>query len=83
MQPQLECGATEIKVSLDRCRLEGLGFGEEVRAYLIDQKCSNIMLKEEKNLISVTSPTQVNACGNILEVSGIHTTATRDRELGW
>lgn len=73
LQPQLDCGDKEIKVSLDRCRLEGLGFGEQVSAYLRDRNCSSIMQREERNWISVTSPTQANACGNILEVSGVHT----------
>ncbi|XP_054433189.1 pancreatic secretory granule membrane major glycoprotein GP2 isoform X2 [Pteronotus mesoamericanus] len=72
LQPLLDCGATEIKVSLDRCRLEGLGFGDEVRAYLRDQKCNSIMQREERNLISVTSPTQANVCGNILEKNETH-----------
>nr|XP_003418851.2 pancreatic secretory granule membrane major glycoprotein GP2 isoform X1 [Loxodonta africana] len=72
LQPQLDCGAKEIKVSLDRCRLEGLGFGEEVSAYLRDRNCSSIMQTEERNWISVTSPAQAGACGNILERNKTH-----------
>lgn len=53
---------------LDRCQLEGLGFGDEVTAYLRDHNCSSINHSEEGNWVSVVSPAQANACGNILEV---------------
>eukprot|EP00069_Balaena_mysticetus_P009677 bmy_06291T0 len=72
LQPQLDCGAKEIKVSLDKCLLGGLGFGDEVHAYLQDRNCSSMMQREEKNWISVTSPTQAGACGNILERNQTH-----------
>lgn len=71
LQPRLNCGAKEIQVSLDKCQLGGLGFGDEVIAYLRDWNCSNMMQREERNWISVTSPTQARACGNILEVNGV------------
>lgn len=85
LQPQLDCQAKEIKVSLDKCLLEGLGFGHEVHAYLQDQNwnCSSMMQTEEDNWISVTSPARAGACGNILEVSGVYPTAAAVRELGW
>ena len=82
LQPQLNCGAEEIKVSLDKCQLGGLGFGDKVIAYLRDQNCSSVMQRQERNWISVTSPTQARACGNILEVNGVYTTAARGWELG-
>ncbi|XP_059933974.1 pancreatic secretory granule membrane major glycoprotein GP2 isoform X4 [Mesoplodon densirostris] len=74
LQPQLDCEAKEIKVSLDRCLLEGLGFGDEVHAYLQDPNwnCSSMMQGEENNWISVTSPVQAGACGNILERNQTH-----------
>ncbi|XP_025858765.2 pancreatic secretory granule membrane major glycoprotein GP2 isoform X2 [Vulpes vulpes] len=72
LQPRLNCGAKEIQVSLDKCQLGGLGFGDEVIAYLRDWNCSNMMQREERNWISVTSPTQARACGNILERNGTH-----------
>ncbi|KAF5914227.1 hypothetical protein HPG69_005077, partial [Diceros bicornis minor] len=72
LQPQLDCGAREIKVSLDKCLLEGLGFGDEVRAYLQDRSCSSIVPGEERNWLSVTSPTEAGACGNILERNETH-----------
>ncbi|ELK13578.1 Pancreatic secretory granule membrane major glycoprotein GP2 [Pteropus alecto] len=72
LEPQLDCGAQQITVSLDRCQLEGLGFRDEVRAYLQNQSCSSIIQREERNSVSVTSPTRANACGNILEKNGTH-----------
>lgn len=81
LQPQLDCGAKEIKVSVDKCLLEGLGFGDEVIGYLHDGNCSSTMQRQERNWVSVTSPTQARACGNILEVSCIYTTAARGWEL--
>ncbi|KAM6155693.1 pancreatic secretory granule membrane major glycoprotein GP2 [Rhynchocyon petersi] len=72
LQPQIDCGAKEIKVSLDRCKLGLLGFGEEASAYLQDWNCSSIMQREERNHISLTSPVQAGACGNILEKNQTH-----------
>uniref|UniRef100_A0A8C5KNK6 ZP domain-containing protein n=1 Tax=Jaculus jaculus TaxID=51337 RepID=A0A8C5KNK6_JACJA len=72
LQPQLDCGANEINVKLDKCLLGGLGFGEEVVAYLRDRNCSSIMQNEDNNWISVTSPAVASACGNILERNGTH-----------
>lgn len=71
LEPQLDCGAQQITVSLDRCQLEGLGFTDEVRAYLQNQSCSSIIQREEGNSVSVTSPARADACGNILEVRGV------------
>lgn len=68
LQPQLDCGAKDIKMLLDRCQLEGLGFGDDVIAYLRDHNCSSITHREEGNWVSVVSPVQANTCGNILEV---------------
>ncbi|CAK6445081.1 unnamed protein product [Pipistrellus nathusii] len=72
LQPQLDCGARDMKVLLDRCQLEGLGFGEEVTAYLRDHNCSSLTHREEGNWISVVSPAQANACGNLLERNETH-----------
>uniref|UniRef100_A0A673VTH2 Glycoprotein 2 n=1 Tax=Suricata suricatta TaxID=37032 RepID=A0A673VTH2_SURSU len=72
LQPQLDCGAREIKVSLDKCILGSLGFGDEVIAYLHDGNCSSTVQRQERNWMSVTSPTQARACGNILERNGTH-----------
>lgn len=77
LQPQLDCGAKEIKVKLDKCLLGGLGFNEEIIAYLNDRNCSGIMQNEPNNWVSMTSPVLASDCGNILEVSGIHTSAAR------
>lgn len=70
-------------MSLDKCQLGGLGFGDEVIAYLRDWNCSNMMQREERNWISVTSPTQARACGNILEVNGVYTIVAKGWELGY
>ncbi|KAM8777572.1 pancreatic secretory granule membrane major glycoprotein GP2-like [Rhynchonycteris naso] len=72
LQPRLDCGDTEIKVSLDKCQLVSLGFGDKVTAYLNDQSCSSLTQKEEENWISVTSPPQAHTCGNILERNETH-----------
>ncbi|XP_066239567.1 pancreatic secretory granule membrane major glycoprotein GP2-like [Saccopteryx leptura] len=72
LQPRLDCGDAEIKVSLDKCRLGALGFGDNVTAYLRNQSCSSLTQREEKNWISVTSPPQAHACGNILERNETH-----------
>ncbi|XP_020035644.2 pancreatic secretory granule membrane major glycoprotein GP2 [Castor canadensis] len=72
LQPQLDCRANEVKVTLDKCLLGDLGFGEEVIAYLRDRNCSSIMQREDGNWMSVTSPVQASACGNILESNGTH-----------
>ncbi|XP_006876021.1 PREDICTED: pancreatic secretory granule membrane major glycoprotein GP2 isoform X2 [Chrysochloris asiatica] len=72
LQPQLDCGPTEIKVSLDKCRLEALGFGEQVIAYLQDLNCSSTTKPEERNWVSIVSPVQAGACGNTLERNQTH-----------
>ncbi|XP_004855884.1 pancreatic secretory granule membrane major glycoprotein GP2 [Heterocephalus glaber] len=72
LQPQLDCGASEIKVNLDKCLLESLGLGEEVLAYLSDWNCSSVLQREDGNWLSVISPVQDSACGNILEKNGTH-----------
>lgn len=74
LQPQLDCGSSEIKVKMDKCLLGSLGFGEEVFTYLNDRNCSSIFEREDDNWISVTSPVQANACGNILEKNETHAT---------
>ncbi|XP_059107372.1 pancreatic secretory granule membrane major glycoprotein GP2 [Peromyscus eremicus] len=72
LQPQLDCGPDEIKVKLDKCLLGGLGFKEEIIAYLNDGNCSRIMQNEPNNWVSTTSPVVASDCGNILENNGTH-----------
>lgn len=62
---------------MDRCLLGGLGFKEQIIAYLNDRNCRGTMQDEPNNWVSMTSPVVANACGNILEVSAIDTIATR------
>nr|XP_008536500.1 PREDICTED: pancreatic secretory granule membrane major glycoprotein GP2 [Equus przewalskii] len=72
LQPQLDCGAKEITLTLDESLLKCLGLGDKVRAYLRDHNCSSIIQRGEKSSMSVTSPTQAGACGNILERNETH-----------
>ncbi|XP_075828144.1 pancreatic secretory granule membrane major glycoprotein GP2 isoform X2 [Microtus pennsylvanicus] len=72
LQPELDCGPSEIKVKLDKCLLGGLGFKEEIITFLNDRNCSGIMQNEPNNWVSATSPVGANACGNILENNGTH-----------
>ncbi|XP_036031817.1 pancreatic secretory granule membrane major glycoprotein GP2 [Onychomys torridus] len=72
LQPQLDCGPDEIKVKLDKCLLGGLGFEENIVAYLNDRNCSRIMQNEPNNWVSTTSPVVASDCGNILENNGTH-----------
>ncbi|CAO2583003.1 Pancreatic secretory granule membrane major glycoprotein GP2 [Lemmus lemmus] len=72
LQPELDCGPSEIKVKLDKCLLGGLGFKGEIIAFLNDRNCSGIMRNEPNNWVSTTSPVVASACGNILDNNGTH-----------
>ncbi|XP_076407237.1 pancreatic secretory granule membrane major glycoprotein GP2 isoform X2 [Peromyscus maniculatus bairdii] len=72
LQPQLDCGPDEMKVKLDKCLLGGLGFKEEIIAYLNNRNCSRIMQNEPNNWVSTTSPVVAGDCGNTLENNGTH-----------
>ncbi|XP_006508184.1 pancreatic secretory granule membrane major glycoprotein GP2 isoform X1 [Mus musculus] len=72
LQPLLDCGDNEIKVKLDKCLLGGMGFKEEIIAYLNDRNCNGTMQDEPNNWVSMTSPVVANYCGNILEKNGTH-----------
>ncbi|XP_054992159.1 pancreatic secretory granule membrane major glycoprotein GP2 [Sorex araneus] len=72
LRHKLSCGQQEMKVSLDSCQLGGLGFTDEVSAFLKDRNCNGNMQREEDNWVSMTIPTQATACGNILENNGTH-----------
>ncbi|XP_047636332.1 pancreatic secretory granule membrane major glycoprotein GP2 [Phacochoerus africanus] len=72
LQPQLDCGAKEMKVSVDKCLLGGLGFEDSVSAYLQDRNCSSATQRQDGNWISVVSPAQAGACGNVLERNQTH-----------
>lgn len=68
-------------MKLDKCLLGGMGFKEEIVAFLNDRNCRGIMQDEPNNWVSMTSPVVANDCGNILEVSAIHTITTRIRSV--
>ncbi|KAM5227727.1 pancreatic secretory granule membrane major glycoprotein GP2 [Ctenodactylus gundi] len=72
LQPQLDCGPTEVKVKLDKCLLGSLGFGETVLTYLKDLNCSGTLQNVEGNWMLTSIPVQASACGNILEKNGTH-----------
>lgn len=72
LQSELDCGPSEIKVKLDKCLLGGLGFKEEIFAFLNDGNCGGIMQNEPNNWVSTTSPVMAGACGNILDNNGTH-----------
>ncbi|XP_012591531.1 pancreatic secretory granule membrane major glycoprotein GP2 [Microcebus murinus] len=72
LRPQLDCRDKEIQVKLDKCLLGGLGLGKEVIAYLQDRNCSSNVQSEDRDWVSVTSPVQADACGNILERNQTH-----------
>lgn len=72
LQHELSCKDKEMKVSLDSCQLQGLGFGNEISVYLQDHNCSYVLQQEEGNWMSVTIPTQATACGNLLQRNGTH-----------
>ncbi|XP_004691792.1 PREDICTED: pancreatic secretory granule membrane major glycoprotein GP2 [Condylura cristata] len=82
LQPQLDCGAKEIKVSVDKCHLKALGFGDDVFAFLNDRNCNSVMQREERNWISVTSPTQGATCGSTLEKNATHAIYKNTLSLG-
>ncbi|XP_031240454.1 pancreatic secretory granule membrane major glycoprotein GP2 isoform X2 [Mastomys coucha] len=72
LQPLLDCGDDEVKVKLDKCLLRGMGFKEEILAFLNDRNCKGTMKDEPNNWVSMTSPVVANDCGNILENNGTH-----------
>ncbi|XP_076797852.1 pancreatic secretory granule membrane major glycoprotein GP2 isoform X2 [Arvicanthis niloticus] len=82
LQPLLDCGAKEIKVKLDKCLLGGMGFKEEIVAFLNDRNCRGIMQDEPNNWVSMTSPVVANDCGNILENNGTHAIYKNTLSLG-
>ncbi|XP_072454079.1 pancreatic secretory granule membrane major glycoprotein GP2-like [Notamacropus eugenii] len=72
LHPLLKCGANDIRLSLDKCQLENLGYTGEIYAYLKDSNCSEFLRVDENNELSVVTPTRVGACGTILEKNATH-----------
>ncbi|XP_072838904.2 uromodulin [Pogona vitticeps] len=73
LEPQLECGAKEIKVSIEKDVLSELGF-PSVIMYLKDYRCSGFEEEENKTMISVVTPAQAGRCGTQLTKNETHAT---------
>uniref|UniRef100_A0A4X2JR74 ZP domain-containing protein n=2 Tax=Vombatus ursinus TaxID=29139 RepID=A0A4X2JR74_VOMUR len=72
LHPLLKCGANDIRLSLDKCQLESLGYTGEIFAYLRDRNCSGFLETNESNQLLVVSPARVGACGTTLERNATH-----------
>nr|XP_020821077.1 pancreatic secretory granule membrane major glycoprotein GP2 [Phascolarctos cinereus] len=72
VHPLLRCKAKDIRLSLDKCQLESLGYTGEIYAYLRDGNCSGFLKTNESNKLSVVTPTRVGACGTTLERNATH-----------
>ncbi|XP_060640378.2 uromodulin [Anolis sagrei] len=73
LEPQLECGANEIKVSLEKCILNQMGIHNAV-VYLRDYKCAGFEEKQNRTMISVVTHTQSGQCGTQLTKNETHAT---------
>lgn len=67
LEHRLECGASDIKVSLGKCQLSSLGF-EKVFMYLRDSQCSGFMERGDRDWMSVVTPARDGPCGTVLTV---------------
>ncbi|XP_060117337.1 uromodulin-like [Heteronotia binoei] len=81
LEMQLECGANQIKVSVEKCVLNKLGFQDAVM-YLKDDRCAGF--EEQKNItvISVVTPTEGGQCGTQLTKNGTHAIYSNTLYLG-
>uniref|UniRef100_A0A0P6JXY0 Uromodulin n=1 Tax=Heterocephalus glaber TaxID=10181 RepID=A0A0P6JXY0_HETGA len=73
LERRLECGASDIKVSLSKCHLKNLGF-KKVFMYLRDSRCFGFMEKGERDWMSVVTPAQDGPCGTVLTRNETHAT---------
>ncbi|XP_054828054.1 uromodulin-like [Eublepharis macularius] len=81
LEPQLECGANEIKVSLQKCILNQLGF-QDVVMYLKDDRCAGFEEQKNATVVSVVTPTQGGWCGTQLTKNGTHAIYSNTLYLG-
>uniref|UniRef100_A0A2K5ZMH2 Uromodulin n=1 Tax=Mandrillus leucophaeus TaxID=9568 RepID=A0A2K5ZMH2_MANLE len=65
LEHRLECGANDMKVSLGKCQLKSLGF-EKVFMYLSDSQCSGFNDRDNRDWVSVVTPTRDGPCGTVL-----------------
>uniref|UniRef100_A0A2K5ZMD5 Uromodulin n=1 Tax=Mandrillus leucophaeus TaxID=9568 RepID=A0A2K5ZMD5_MANLE len=75
LEHRLECGANDMKVSLGKCQLKSLGF-EKVFMYLSDSQCSGFNDRDNRDWVSVVTPTRDGPCGTVLTVLNIRVGGT-------
>ncbi|KAI5139999.1 Uromodulin [Manis pentadactyla] len=73
LEHRLECGASDIKVSLGKCQLSSLGF-EKVFMYLHDSQCSGFKERGDRDWMSVVTPARDGPCGTVLTRNETHAT---------
>ncbi|XP_049760179.1 uromodulin [Elephas maximus indicus] len=73
LEPRLQCGANDIKVSLGKCQLESLGF-EKIYMYLQDNQCLGFNERSDRDWVSVVTPTQDGPCGTVMTRNETHAT---------
>ncbi|XP_077175125.1 uromodulin-like [Paroedura picta] len=81
LEPLLECGANQIKVSLEKCILNNLGF-QDVVMYLKDDRCAGFEEQKNATVVSVVTPTQGGQCGTQLTKNYTHAIYSNTLFLG-
>ncbi|KAM9208171.1 uromodulin [Dugong dugon] len=71
LEPRLECGANDIKVSLSKCHLRSLGF-EKIFMYLQDNQCLGFNERSDRDWVSVVTPAQDGPCGTVMMRNETH-----------
>ncbi|XP_020821063.1 uromodulin isoform X2 [Phascolarctos cinereus] len=71
LKPDLSCEASHIKVSLNKCLLENMGF-EQIYTYLKDSACAGFEEKDNQSWVSVVTPVQDGPCGTTLTKNQTH-----------
>nr|XP_034988002.1 uromodulin isoform X3 [Zootoca vivipara] len=71
LEPQLECGANEIKVSMPKCPLNSF---QNLTMHLRDNKCDGFVEQGNRTVVSVVTPTQAGQCGTLLTKNETHAT---------
>ncbi|XP_077774648.1 uromodulin isoform X1 [Podarcis muralis] len=71
LEPQLECGANEIKVSMANCTLNSF---QNLTMHLRDNRCAGFVEQGNRTVVSVVTPTQAGQCGTLLTKNETHAT---------
>ncbi|XP_062999544.1 uromodulin [Elgaria multicarinata webbii] len=77
LEPRLECGANEIKVSVEKC----IGFQNMIMS-LRDHSCVAFEEQRNRTMVSVVTPTQAGQCGTELTKNETHATYSNTLYLG-